>query len=130
MSPRRRFETIDAYVGTFPKKSQSLLRAVRRIIRQTVPESEETISYQIPAFKLNGRILVYFAGFKNHISVYPFSAEMGRSIQGASRYETSGKGTIRFPLDQPLPAGLIQKIVKYRMKNSLERERSKTKRNQ
>ncbi len=114
------FQTIDEYIDTFPMDIQVILEKLRQTIRKAAPGSEETISYQIPAFKLHG-YLVYFAGWKQHISLYPVPRGDGAFKKEVSSYQT-GKGTVQFPLDQPLPLGLIQKIVKYRLKENLEKE--------
>jgi uncharacterized protein YdhG (YjbR/CyaY superfamily) len=117
--------SIDEYIATFPPDVQQILRQVRAAIRDAAPDAEETISYQIPTFTLNGRHLVYFAGYGKHVAVYPapvanpdFAAEM--AIYG------SGKGTVKFPLDRPIPFDLIRKIVKFR--NGETRARADAKR--
>jgi len=112
------FQTIDEYIRSFPKDVQKILEQVRQTIKEVVPEAEETISYRIPTFKLNGKYLVYFAGWKRHISIYPVSAAMEKNIKEMSVYKTSGKGTIQFPLDKPLPVSLIKKIVQYRVREA------------
>lgn len=129
------FSTIDEYISTFPMNVQDILGKVRKTIKEAVPEAEETISYQIPAFKLppkadepsaqNGKYLVYFAGWKKHISIYPVSAQMEKSIKGLSLYKTSGKGSVQFPLDKPIPLPLIKKIVKYMVKENSKRIKKK-----
>ena len=108
-------DTIDEYIAGFPKDTQKLLQQIRTTIRKALPAAEETISYAIPAFKLNGRGLIYFAGYKNHIGMYPVPGDKTFEKDFAP-YKTSGKGTIQFPLDKPLPLDLIVKIVKYRVK--------------
>ena len=114
------FQTIDEYIGTFPKDVQVILEKVRQTIRKAVPGSEEVISYQIPAFKLQGKYLVYFAAWKHHLSLYPVPRGDEAFKKEVVSYQT-GKGTVQFPLDQPLPLGLIQKMVKYRLKENLEK---------
>jgi uncharacterized protein YdhG (YjbR/CyaY superfamily) len=76
----------------------------------------------MPAFKLNGRILVYFAAWKNHISIYPVLSEMETSLEGLSAYKTSGKGTVQFPLNKPLPLALIREIVRFRVKENMQKK--------
>lgn len=102
------------YIGQFPRPVQTVLKRVRRIIRTAVPRADETISYQIPTYKVNGKPVIYFAAFTKHYSVYPSNprlvAAFGKQLAG---YEMS-KGTIRFPLDQPVPAKLIERIAKFR----------------
>lgn len=109
------FKTIDDYIGTFTEDVQLVLEELRQFIKEEAPGAQEVISYQIPAFKLNGKILIYFAGWKKHVSLYPITAEMTTAIKELSTYETSGKGTVRFSLGKPMPWPLIKKIVKYRM---------------
>jgi uncharacterized protein YdhG (YjbR/CyaY superfamily) len=104
-------ETIDAYVASFPPDVQALLEKVRRTIRKAVPEAQEAISYRIPAFKLNGRYLIYFAGFKKHIGLYPVHADTAEFQQEIATYG-AGKATLQFPLDQPIPVELIARVVK------------------
>ncbi|MCI0330083.1 MAG: DUF1801 domain-containing protein [candidate division Zixibacteria bacterium] len=125
-SAKNKHQTIDEYIDTFPKNVQVLLEKVRQTIRKAAPGTEEVISYQIPAFKWRGRGLVAFAGWKKHVSVYPVPRGDAAFKKEVSRYQT-GKGTVQFPLDQPLPLGLIQKIVRFRLKENLERERAKSK---
>lgn len=118
------FQTIDEYIGTFPKSVRVILENLRRTIRNTIPGAEETISYQIPTFKLQGNYVVYFAAWKRHISLYPVPKGNEAFKKALSQYQT-GKGTLRFSLEKPLPLRLIQKIVKYRVNESLEREKKK-----
>jgi uncharacterized protein YdhG (YjbR/CyaY superfamily) len=102
--------TVAEYIGSFPEDVQAVLREVRRRILSVVPEAGETISYQIPAITLNGKSLVHFAAWKHHISLYPvpdadpaFAAELAPYL--------AGKGTLRFPLHEPLPDGVIERLV-------------------
>lgn len=113
--PTKPIKTIDAYIATFPKEVQALLEKVRATIKKAAPKAaEETISYQIPTFKLDGRYLVYFAGYKKHISVYP--APVGdAALKDALAPYAAGKGTLQFPLAKPLPLGLITQVVKFRV---------------
>jgi uncharacterized protein YdhG (YjbR/CyaY superfamily) len=117
MDRKKGFKNIDEYIATFPKNIQTILRELRQVIRDAAPEAEEAISYQMPAFKLKGD-LVYFAVFKNHIGFFPTSSGVKAFQKELVDYETS-KGTIRFPLDKPIPFDLVQKIVKYRVKENL-----------
>ena len=117
---------IDKYIDKFPKGTQDKLRQVREIIKSTVTEAEETISYGMPTFKLNGTYLIYFAGYKNHIGIYPVPNNK-EFEEDFSSYKTSGKGTIRFPLDKPIPTDLIKKIVEFRVAENLQRVKPKTK---
>jgi len=120
-------KNMDEYIAGFPKDIQAMLAQVRTVIKKEAPQAEETISYNMPTFKLNGNYLIYFAGWKNHISLYPFSAAMEASLKEASAYKTSGRGTIQFPANKPLPTDLITKIVKFRIKENLESSKVKTK---
>ena len=110
-----RTETIDDYIAAFPKDVQSQLQQVRRAIAKAAPGADESISYRIPTFKLNGRPLIYFAGFKTHIGLYPVQADSAGFSQAMARY-ASGKATLKFPLDQPMPLGLIATVVKAKLR--------------
>ena len=112
--------TIDEYIAAFPHDVQDILEKIRMTIRKAAPEAEETISYQMPTFTLNGHYLVYFAAFKKHIGFYPAPIGNAEFEQELSVYG-AGKGTVKFPLDQPIPFDLISKIVKFRAKENLER---------
>lgn len=114
------YKSVDEYIETFPKEVQDVLQKIRHAIRMAAPEAEEGISYQIPTFKLNGN-LVYFAGWKNHVAFYPSSSAVKVFSEELSAYETS-KGTIKFPLDKPIPFGLITKITEFRVKENLEKD--------
>ena len=102
----------DEYIDGFPAEVQAVLRQMRETIRSAAPDAEETISYQIPTFKLNGTYLVYFAGFKKHVSLYPVPVEHPDFAEEMAVYG-SGKGTMKFPLGEPLPIDLITRIVQY-----------------
>lgn len=113
MTPRPEHKDVDAYIAAAPEQVRPILRQVRGTIRKAAPEAKETISYRIPAYMLNGP-LVYFAVFPDHISVYPAprgAAEFKKALAGYK----GGKGTVQFPLDKPIPYGLITRIVKYRV---------------
>ena len=105
---------IDQYIDKFPKDTQDMLIQIRKIVKSTATEAEETISYGMPTFKLNGTYLIYFAGYKNHIGIYPVPNNK-EFEEDFSSYKTSGKGTIQFPLNKTLPVALIKKIIKYRI---------------
>ena len=111
MSSQNQIKSIDEYINTFPIEIQKILESLRKIIKKAAPKAEETISYKIPTFKLNGN-LVHFAAFKNHIGFYPTPSGIEKFKKELSVYETS-KGTIRFPLDQPVPFDLVKKIVEF-----------------
>ena len=113
--------TIDEYIAQFPKDIQVKLEQLRQTIHKAVPEAEETISYGIPTFKLNGN-LVHFAGFKNHIGFYPAPSGI-TAFQNALSIYNSAKGSVQFPLDQPLPLSLVTKIVKFRVGENLKKKK-------
>ena len=108
--------SIDAYISEFPADVQKILRAIRKTIRQAAPNAQEAISYRIPAFTLDGP-LIYFAGFKKHIGLYPAPRSAPGFRKELARYE-GGKGTVQFPLDEPIPFELITRIVKFRAKEN------------
>jgi uncharacterized protein YdhG (YjbR/CyaY superfamily) len=113
MTPRRTAPaTVDEYIAGFPSDVQALLKKVRSTILKAAPGAEESISYQIPAFKSNG-VLVYFAAFKQHISLYPAPRGNAAFKKELAVY-AGGKGTVRFPLDRPIPLDLIRRIVRFR----------------
>jgi uncharacterized protein YdhG (YjbR/CyaY superfamily) len=105
--------TVTGYIAQFPAQVQRLLKQMRKAVREAAPDAEETISYQIPAYKLNG-YLVYFAAFKHHIGFYPTSSGIRAFRRELAGY-IGGKGTVRFPLGEPLPLQLVKRIVQYRV---------------
>jgi len=111
MMRRANVETVDDYIAGFPKPVQKILRTIRKTIRAAAPDAEESISYRIPTYKLNGP-LIYFAAFKAHIGVYPVTAPVREKFKKQLSGYEGGKGTVRFALDQPIPYTLISKIVK------------------
>jgi uncharacterized protein YdhG (YjbR/CyaY superfamily) len=113
-------QTIDEYISGFPAEVQEVLQKIRMTIRKAAPKAEESMSYKMPTFNLNGHYLVYFAAYKNHIGFYPAPIGMPEFQEALSRYQ-AGKGTLQFPLDQPIPYPLITKIVKHRVKENLAR---------
>jgi uncharacterized protein YdhG (YjbR/CyaY superfamily) len=118
-------KNIDDYIVLFPETTQKGLGQIRAAIKKAAPKAEEAISYGIPAFNLNGRYLVYFAGYKKHVSIYPVPSGNKIFEKDFTPYYTSGKGTIQFPIDKPIPIRLVTKIVKFRMKENSEKEKSK-----
>ncbi len=102
--------SIDEYIAEFPPETQEVLERVRAIVKETVPEATETIAYDIPAFGLDGRRLVYFAGWKSHVSLYPVP-DGDEAFKSAIAPYQSGKGTLRFDLGKPLPEEVIQRVV-------------------
>lgn len=118
-TPKAQFTTIDEYIASFPPAVQATLQLLRQTIKDVVPEAEEAIKYGMPTFVLHGN-LVYFAAWKKHIGFYPITAAMEEAIPELLTYPTSGRGTIQFPLNQPLPIALIEKIVASRVQENLE----------
>lgn len=114
---------VDSYIAAFPPREQKILQQVRQTIRKAAPEAEEVISYQMPGYKYYG-MLVFFAGWANHISIYPAPWGAEELKKEMSAYEGS-KGTIKFPLDKKIPLDLVAKMVKYRMKENLEKANAK-----
>jgi len=118
-------KSIDEYIAGFPKDAQAKLKKIRETIQKAAPGAEETISYHMPAFKLNG-ILVWFAAFKTHIGFFPTASGKEKFKKELSVYK-GGKGTVQFPLDKPIPFGLIGRIVKFRAKENLARANKRQK---
>jgi uncharacterized protein YdhG (YjbR/CyaY superfamily) len=117
------FQSVDDYIALQPEAVRGLLKRVRSTIRKAVPVAEESISYQIPTYKLPGGPLIYFARWKKHYSLYPVSAQLIDALRedlGAREVE---KGTIRFSLDEPVPVKLIARIVKFRAKEVARKRR-------
>lgn len=112
--------TIDNYIAECPAEVQQILQRIRRIVRKAAPQAEETISYKMPAFAMNG-MLLYFAAFKNHIGIFP-------PVKGDAKFQKDTdsyrgpKGNFKFPLDRPMPYGLIERTVKFRLKEHLARK--------
>jgi uncharacterized protein YdhG (YjbR/CyaY superfamily) len=119
---------IDEYIVGFPPEIQEILQKIRATIGAAAPDAQETISYQMPTFTLKGN-LVHFAAFQKHIGFYPTPTGTEEFKKELSVYE-GGKGSIRFPLDQPIPYDLISQIVKFRVKENLERAEAKAKEKQ
>ena len=115
---------IDEYIAGFPKETQKILEQIRATIKKAAPDAEETVSYAIPTFILKGQYLIYFAGYKNHIGLYPAPRENEAFKKELAVYK-GGKGTVQFPLDKPMPLDLITKIVKFRIKKNLEEAKKK-----
>jgi uncharacterized protein YdhG (YjbR/CyaY superfamily) len=116
---------IDEYIAGFPESTQKILEQIRSVIKETAPGADETISYGTPTFNLKGHYLIYFAGYKKHIGLYPVPGGKSAFTKDFSKYKTSGKGTIQFPLDEPLPTALIKKIVKFRVAENNQRIKKK-----
>ena len=105
------FQSIDEYIAACPEETHERLQAIRAAIKKIAPKAKEKISYQIATFELNGRNLIHFAGWKKHISLYPIPAGDEAFEEAASKY-ADGKGTMKFPLDEPMPMKLVNKVIK------------------
>src|SRR5437899_4822353 len=117
------FKSVNEYIASKPKEVRLVLKRVRSIIRKAVPAAEELISYQIPVYKLKGVPVLYFAGWKQHYSLYPASDALVAAFRNElAGYELS-KGTIRFPLSEPVPVNLIERIAKFRAEQLTMREK-------
>ena len=115
-SVNKQYQTIDEYIKSFPGDIQARLKQLRALIRRVAPEAQEKISYQMPTFYLNGN-LVHFAAYPKHIGFYPTPSGIEAFQKELSKYKSS-KGAVQFPLDAPLPLKLIERIVKFRVKES------------
>jgi uncharacterized protein YdhG (YjbR/CyaY superfamily) len=121
-------KSVDDYISLYPQNVQAILQKLRQTIRDAAPQAKEVISYRIPSYKFHG-FLVHFGAFQDHIGFFPTSSPRRVFKKELSKYE-GGKGTIRFPLDRPIPYGLVRKIVKFRVRENLgeSEESSKAKR--
>jgi len=119
------FDSIDDYISHFPEDVQNILRKTRQVIRAAAPEAEEKISYQMPTFYLHGN-LVHFAAYKNHIGFYPAPSGIEAFKTDLSVYK-GAKGSVQFPINEPMPLELIKKIVEFRVKENIEKHKKKDK---
>jgi uncharacterized protein YdhG (YjbR/CyaY superfamily) len=119
------FKSVDEYIATQPEDVQAILQRIRTTIRKALPGAEEVISYQIPTYKLHGAYVVYFAGWKHHYSLYPATDSLVEAFKDDLAPYKVSKGTIRFPLSQPIPVKLIESIAKFLAKEAAERTRAK-----
>jgi uncharacterized protein YdhG (YjbR/CyaY superfamily) len=119
------FKSVNEYIASRPKAVQGVLRKLRTIIRKAIPEADEGISYQIPTYKLNGRPAVYFAGWTEHYSLYPASNNLVATLKKDLTPYKLTKGTIRFPLSEPIPVELVERIARIRAKEVAERDKPK-----
>lgn len=117
--------SVEEYISSFPKETQQLLKQVRATVKKNAPKAEEVISYSMPAFKMNG-MLVWYAGYEKHIGFYPGASGIAAFKKEIANYKNA-KGSVQFPLDKPLPLGLITKMVKFRVKENLEKAKAKKK---
>lgn len=118
------FASVDEYIASQPETAQSILKRVRSAIRKALPEAEEVISYTIPTYKLRGGPVLYFAGWRQHYSLYPAGDQVVAAFRDDLAPYTVSKGTIRFPLSAPVPVKLIERIAKFRAKEVAEREKT------
>ena len=118
-------ESVNEYIAAYPEDVQAILQRVRRILRKALPGAEEAISYQIPTYKLHGGYVVYFAGWKEHYSLYPATGRLVAAFKNdLAPYEVK-KSTIRIPFSRPVPVKLIERIAKFRAKDAATRARAK-----
>jgi uncharacterized protein YdhG (YjbR/CyaY superfamily) len=117
---------VDEYIAAFPRKVQAILQRIRATIRRAAPDAREVVSYRMPTFKLNGALL-HFAAFKNHIGLYP-PVRGNADLEKAVRPYAGETGNLRFPFDRPIPYALIERIVKFRVKQALTSVTTKPKR--
>jgi uncharacterized protein YdhG (YjbR/CyaY superfamily) len=123
--PRAEFKSVDEYIAAQPAASQVALGRVRCAIRAAAWGAEEGISYKIPAYTLHGTVVLYFAGWKQHYSIYPADDRLVAAFDGELEQFRASKGTLRFPLSVPVPVKLIERIARYRVKEIAERKRAK-----
>lgn len=119
-------QNVDEYIKDFPEETQNILQELRATIKKIAPEAEEMIGYAIPSFKLNNVYLVHFAAFKNHIGFYATPSGNEAFKKEISHYKT-GKGSVQFPLDKPMPLNLITQIVQFRVEEILDKAKTKGK---
>lgn len=112
-----KYKSVDEYIGAFPETTQPLLKKLREIIKSKAPDASESIAYGMPAYKTKGKPLVYFAGYENHIGFYATPTGHAAFAKDLSRYK-QGKGSVQFPLSEPLPFELIARMVEYRVKEN------------
>ena len=120
---RDQFTTIDEYLATFPPDVQEKLKGIRALIHRTAPDAVEAIRYGIPTFRQNGSNLVNFAAFKDHLSFFPTASGVEAFRKELSSYKLS-KGTIQFPLDKPVPYDLVERIVRFRVEETLKKKKA------
>ena|SRR5687767_5480853 len=116
----KKYTSVDEYVADVPGNVRDELKSLRKLIKETAPDAAESISYGMPGYKLNGA-LVYFAAWKDHISIYPTSSQIEEKIPELAKHRT-GKGTLQFPTSKPLPMPLIKKMVELRMEENLAKK--------
>jgi uncharacterized protein YdhG (YjbR/CyaY superfamily) len=120
------FKSVDEYIAAQPEAARGTLEEARAAIRKAVPKADEVISYQIPAYKIDGQAVIFFSGWKEHYSLYPIAGAVIEEFKDElAPYEVNNKGTLRFPLDKKVPVGLIGRITKFRAKEASEEAKAK-----
>lgn len=119
-------QTIDEYIADLPRDVREILQKIRKTIKRAAPDAEEAIRYNMPTFNLNGHYLIYFAAYKKHIGMYPIPPGDAKFNTEIAAYQT-GKGTLQFPLERPIPYKLITKIVKLRAKENVRKAEARGK---
>jgi len=112
-----KLKSVEDYIASFPKDTQKVLKQIRTLVKKTASQAEESIAYAMPAYKMNGKPIVYFAGYDHHIGFYATPTGHEKFAKELSKYK-QGKGSVQFPLDQPMPMDLIERIVKFRISES------------
>jgi len=123
---RIRFKFVDEYIGAQPQAVQRVLKQVRSVVRKSLPGAEEVISYNIPAYKLHGERVLFFAGFKQHYSIYPATKRLIEAFKDEPGPHAFKSSTIRFPLTEPVPVKFIERVAKFRAKEAADRIKAKT----
>jgi uncharacterized protein YdhG (YjbR/CyaY superfamily) len=118
------FKNVDEYIAAQPEAGQAVLRTVRSAIRKALPKAEEVISYKMPAYKLKGAVILYFAAWKKHYSLYPAGDQLVAAFKNELTPYKVSKGTIRFPLGKPVPVKMIERIAKFRATEVAKRDRT------
>ena len=118
-------ENVDVYISTFPDETQVILSQIRAIIKEKAPEAVESMTYGMPAYKTNGKPLVYFAGYKKHIGFYATPTGHSEFKKELSKFK-QGKGSVQFPIDKPIPLDLIGQIVEFRVYENMEKQKNKS----
>lgn len=125
ITPGTKFKSVDDYIFVFPPAAKKLLKEMRKIIKGAAPEAEEVISYNMPAFRQHG-MLVFYAAYNEHIGFYPTGSGIAAFKDELGKYKSS-KGAVQFPLNEPLPVKLIERIVKFKLKENIAKEKAKKK---
>lgn len=125
MAARIKFKSADGYIDAQPEDMRHALKQVRSVIRKALPGAEEVISYNIPAYKLHGERVLFFAGFKRHYSIYPASKRLIEAFKDEPGTHEFKSSTIRFPLAEPVPVKFIECVAKFRAKEAAERAKNK-----